>query len=275
MATTLATPITIQYPAVEGSLELDIRAGACRLTIAPAEQEAWVTGTYADPSGTLAVSTEGEGNRVVLSVPRSRAERRAAVFGTGAVADVARRFGLMSATPELTLYLGTARPFTLTLEAGASENHSELGALPITRLEMSHGAGTSYVNFSAPNPTVMTQLKLGVGAGRTEVRKLSNANFEHMSVEGGVATYVLDFGGDVRRTAEVNLATAKGSIEMRIPTALAVEVTSENLRGQPLVDAGFTKQGSRWVSKPVIDGKPPVLRIRSSMVLGQLSLVTT
>jgi len=116
-------------------------------------------------------------------------------------------------------------------------------------------------------------LKFGVGAGRTEVHQLGNANFEDLSVEGGVANYVLDFGGDLTRTAEVRLAITKGSIEVRIPTALAVEVTSENLRGKPRVDRGFVKQGSRWVSKPVIDGKPPVLRIRSSMVLGQLSLI--
>ncbi|HYM51259.1 MAG TPA: hypothetical protein VET65_11910 [Candidatus Limnocylindrales bacterium] len=258
MSTTLTTPITVPYPAVEGPLELRISAGACRLHLAPGDHEAWITGSYVDPSGGIAVSTEGEGNRMWIRVGRSPADM----------------FGVISGVPELTLHLGRARPFSLMVEAGASENQVDLGGLPLLRAEMNHGAGSMEVTFSTPNPVPMTLLKFGVGAGRTQVTQLGNANFEELSVEGGAASYLLDFGGAFTRPAEVRLATAMASVEARIPRTLAVELTSENLLGQPRLDGGFTRKGSRWLSQAAAAGGTPLLRIRSTMVLGQLTVVT-
>ncbi|HEX9095201.1 MAG TPA: hypothetical protein VF990_03765, partial [Candidatus Dormibacteraeota bacterium] len=116
MATTLTSPITIPYPGVPGDLELRIQAGACRLKLIPADHDAWVTGSYVDPSGGITVSSQTEGNRVTVRVGRSPADF----------------FELINGVPELTLEVGKARPFALVIEAGASENHVELGGLPIT-----------------------------------------------------------------------------------------------------------------------------------------------
>jgi hypothetical protein len=256
MATTLTAPITIPYPGVPGDLELRIQAGACRLKVKPADHDAWIAGSYIDPSGSIKVTSRTEGNRVTIHVGRSPADF----------------FELLNGVPELTLEVGKVRPFALVIEAGASENHIDLGGLPITRLNLRHGAGAFDVTFSAPNPVVMSELKFGVGAGRTEAHQLGNANFRSLLVEGGAANYILDFSGAGPQNATARISTAMASVEVRIPEGLAAEVTSENVLGQTRTDPGFTWNGGAWLSRAASEGKPIQLRIRSAMVMGQLHL---
>jgi hypothetical protein len=256
MATTPTSPITVPYPGVPGDLELHIQAGACRLKLIPADHDAWITGSYVDPSGSITVTSQTEGNRVTIRVGRSPADF----------------FALISGVPELTLEVGKARPFALVVEAGASENHIDLGGLPITRLNLSHGAGAFDVAFSVPNPVVMSELKFGVGAGRTEAHQLGNANFRSLQVDGGAASYVLDFSGAGLQGASARISTAMASVEARIPVELAAQVTSENLLGQTRADPGFSWDGGAWLSRAASEGKPIQLRIHSAMVMGQLHL---
>ncbi len=256
MATTMTSPITIPYPDVAGDLELRIQSGACRLKLRPAEHDAWITGSYVDAGGSIAVTNQTEGNRVTIRVGRSPADF----------------FGLISGVPELTLEVSKARPFALVIDAGASENHIDLGGLPIARLQLSHGAGAAEVTFSAPNPVVMSELKFAVGAGKTDGLYLGNANFKTLLVDGGAASYVLDFAGATLENATARISTAMALVELRIPPALAVEVTSENLLGQPRADLGFAQHGHVWLSPAAVQGKPIQLRIHSSMVMGQLQL---
>lgn len=257
MATTMATPVTIQYPPVEGDLELRIEAGACRLKLAPAEGDAWLTGSYRDPSGSIEIEASVEGNRASIRVGRSPA-------------DI---FGFISGIPELSLGLGKQRRFALSIAAGASENHLELGGLPITRLEINHGAGSVDVIFSAPLAAQTSLMKFGVGAGKTSVTGLGNVTFEDLAVEGGAASCLLDFSGTGLESGTVRLSTAMASVEVRIPKDLPAEVTSENLLGRPQADLGFVRRGNAWVTPAALE-KPTKLRIRSTMVMGQLRLTT-
>jgi hypothetical protein len=256
MASTLTRPLTIPYPAVAGDLELRVQAGACRLRVTPGGSDAFVTGSYSDPSGSINVTSQTDGNRVTIRVGHSPADF----------------FGLLSGIPELGLEIGKAHPFSLTIEAGASENHIDLGGLPITRLNLSHGAGAFDVAFSAPNPVVMSELKFGVGAGRTEAHQLGNANFASLLVEGGAASYLLDFDGAALANASARISTAMASVEVWIPPELAVQITSENVLGQTRADRGYTWNGGAWLSRAAAEGKPIQLRIHSAMVMGQLQL---
>lgn len=256
MATTMTSPITIAYPEVAGELELRIQSGACRLKLTPVDQDAWVTGSYVDPSASINVTNETEGNRVTIRVGRSPADF----------------FGLMSGVPELSLQLGKVRPFALVIEAGASENHINLGGLPLTSVQLNLGAGAAEVTFSTPNPLLMRELKFAVGAGKTEAYNLANANFQLLQVDGGAAGYVLDFAGAALQNATARISTALASVEVRIPPERAVEVTSESLLGQPRADSGFVQRGKEWLSQAAALGKPIELRIHSSTVMGQLQL---
>ena len=130
------------------------------------------------------------------------------------------------------------------------------------------------VTFSAPLPVPTTRMKFGVGAGKTDVYKLGNVNFEELAVEGGAASCLLDFSGSGLQNGSVRVSTAMAGVEVRIPAALATELTSENLLGQPQADSGFMRRGGAWLSRAAAEGRPVQLRIKSTMVMGQLRLVT-
>lgn len=257
MASTVQQPITIPYPTVEGDLDLRIEAGACRLRISASDTDEWITGRYHDASGSIDVESTVEGNRTSIRVGRS-------------AADV---FGFFSGLPELALQIGKRQPFSLSVAAGASENHLELGGLPVTRLEISHGAGSMDVSFSTPTTAAATLLKFGVGAGRTNVEGIGNVRFSDLIVEGGAANCRLDFSGMASPSGSVRLSTAMAAVELRIPRSLPAEVTSENLLGRPDADSGFTRRGNAWINQAALE-KATQLRVRSSMVMGHLTLTT-
>ena len=258
MATIASTPIRLDYLPAAGDLELRIQAGACRLKVSPGGSGAWITGSYHDPSGSVRLDCSVEGHRAVIQVGRSPA-------------DV---LGVISGIPELDLELGKGRPFALSIAAGASENHLELGGLPLTRLEIGHGAGSVAVTFSEAVPTSRVVMKFGVGAGKTDVYGLGNVDFEDLAVEGGAASCLLDFSGEALQSGAARIATAMASVEVRVPEGLSTEVTSDNLLGRPHADAGFARRGGCWLNHAAAVGKPVQLRIRSAMVMGSLRLST-
>ena len=125
------------------------------------------------------------------------------------------------------LSLGKSKPYALTIETGAGECSLDLGGLPITRLELKHGADKMDLDFSAPNPQRMSLLDLGSGAGSTEIKNLANANFAGMNVEGGAVGYILHFGGELQRDARVRIQTGLASIEISIPKSTAAKITPD------------------------------------------------
>ncbi len=257
MATTVSTPIKIEYPAADKQpLELRIEAGACRLRLEPGAGDLWVSGSCDDPSGSIIIDTTVDAGRASIKVGRSLVDA----------------FGFLSGVPELRLQLGVQRPFALSIAAGASENHFELGGLPLTRLEANHGAGSMEARWSTPVPGTVGRMKFGAGAGKTELYGLGNVPFEELLVEGGAASYLLDFSGQSLESGFVRVSTAMASVEVRIPSTLPAEVTSEVLLGHPEA-IGFRRRGDVWLTPAAADGSPVKLRIKSSMVMGRLSLV--
>jgi hypothetical protein len=254
-------PVEIAFPEASGVQELDLRitAGACRLKIRPAtgpDAALWVGGEYYDPTGSLSLSVEREGGRVRLKVGQ----------------EFANSINLIYGVPELNLTLGSRYAFALTVEAGASGMYAELGGLPITRLEMSHGAGTTELDFDAPNPVDMSLLKLGVGAGEIKARNLANANFDEMAVGGGAASCKLDFRGTLRHDGNVNIDTAMSSVEVYIPPEMPARIVSVVVLGSPEVDEGFTNREGVYWTPAALEGRMPMLRMHNSVALGRLAL---
>jgi hypothetical protein len=82
---------------------------------------------------------------------------------------------------------GTAQPYMLTIETGASDTAFELGGLPLTRLIIKLGAGKNVLRFSEPNPRAMSVFDLAAGVGSIEIFSLANATFADMRLDGGAA----------------------------------------------------------------------------------------
>lgn len=255
------TPITVPYPDVR-DLEIKISEGACRLNIVPGDGEAWITGTYTDPSGKRSLSVETSGGTAHIGED----------LGGSRLWKWLRGGYRPETIPHLDLVLGKARPFKLSIEIGASENRLDLGGLPISRLSLKHGAGKTGIDFSAPNPQVMTLLDVGAGAGSTELSHLANAHFAELTVEGGMAEFILDFGGTLQQDAHAHITSGMASVAVTVPASTAVRILPETSLGKVEGGEGFTTRDGAFWTPAATEGHTPVLTIEAKVSLGTLIL---
>ncbi len=250
--------IAVAYPEV-GERHLLIRVGACQLNITPSESDDWVTGSYSDPTKQLPLNVVQQGGTTTIT-QLNRIEPLNVSF---------------KGIPQFQLALGTTRPYALTIETGASNCEIELGGLPLSSLVIRQGAGACDVNFSAPNPHPLSLIEIGAGAAGLDMKNLANANFAEMKVAGGAAGYSFDFGGTLRRDAQVMITTGICAVDLFIPSRTASHVYTGAMLG--LVDAGdgFMRRDGAYWTQAALDGGTPLLTVRVSVALGGLDLRVT
>jgi hypothetical protein len=137
-----------------------------------------------------------------------------------------------SATPmgklkghRLDLQLTTAIPIELDLKTGVSESRIDLSKFQIKRLSLESGVGQTSVSFDKVNPVVCESMEIKAGVGEFRVVGLGNANFTDLSIKSGVGETRLDFTGDWRRDAEVEIKMGIGELVAILPRDLGVEVS--------------------------------------------------
>ena len=249
------TEINLPYPETSDR-HLKISVGACHLIIRPGESAAWVSGSYIDPVGILPLKIENEGGETRLMQALNPIEISGGFEGL----------------TTLELELGKARLYWLTIESGASEADIDLGGLPLSRLSIRHAAGRHTVNFSTPNQQALVLFSLTVGAGVAEVQNLANANLLEMVIEGGAATYRLAWGSELKRPANVRIATGISLVEISIPESVAAQLTTDSFLGNLELGEGvIQKEGTYW-TQSALDGGEPRLSIRASQTVGTLRL---
>ena len=251
-------PIAVPFPE-RGGLRLTLAMSACRLHVTPGETDFWVSGTYRDPTGQLPAVVD-------LNGPNARISQKYTASGV---------FSLVQGVPSFHLTLGKARPYLLTLEGGASENELDLGGLPLQRFIVKHGAGRLEVNFSTPNPEVMTLFELSGGAMTFNATNLANANFTEMRLEGGAATYSLDFGGTLRQDCRVRVSTGVSSVDLIVPDATAAKVSVETALAGLDVSNGWSKRDDAFWTTGAVNGGGSVLQVDANVAVGALRLVAT
>lgn len=252
---TPTTQIHIPYPASQDK-QLSITVGACRLNVRPGGGDAWVTGTYADPTESMPVRIAQEETRARITQEYSWPVH----------------WGRVHTPPVFDLALGTAQPFAMSLETGAGEAHLDLGGVPLTRLIARLGAGKFDLDFSAPNPQPMSLLDLAAGAAGMDAHNLANANCAEIVLAGGAAAYTFDFGGTLQRDTHARISTGLSSVSIAIPSTTAASITSESFLGSMEVGDGFTKQGGAFLTPAALKGQTPLLRIATSVALGSVRL---
>jgi hypothetical protein len=251
--------INVAYPAAE-DLHLRIALGACRFKARPGKGDAWVAGTYLDPTDRRPPRILEEGSSVTITEAEPSFERIPAVFG---------------GVPRYELGFGKERPFALTIETGASDFDLDLGGVPLSRLMVRQGAGKFELVFSVPNPEHMELLEVSSGAAGVELENLSNANFSEMRLSGGAAGYELDFGGALARDARVSIETGLSGVEISVPASTAARIVAETTLGRVDAGDGFTKREGAFLTEGALSGSAPVLEIRGGVRLGSLQLRAT
>lgn len=125
----------------------------------------------------------------------------------------------------LRLQLDRKVPAKLRLSVGAGDNELELGGIPVRLLKLETGASRTELSFSAPNPTVMEDLTLRVGASEFHGERLGNARFRRFTFEGGAGDVELDFtGAGWDGTAVGTVHMGIGSLDLRFPADLGVRL---------------------------------------------------
>ncbi len=252
--TSTSQSISIAYPP-SPEPELVIEAGVCKTVFSVVDQKTWLAGAYTDSSGEIPLDVAESKNGVKIRVKRPLID-----------------LGLP--TPVLDLRLGKARPFSLRISAGAGVDSFDLGGIPLERIEVKHGAGDLQIDFSAPNPQRLALIKLGVGAGKAEFRRLGNANFDEMEIEGGAGTFRLDFDGEFQRPGRVRIKPSIATLALRIPRSLSAEVRSDGILSRPLADDGFEAEVDRYRTRVAANGRPLMLIVHSSVAMGTVRLIS-
>jgi hypothetical protein len=252
-------PINVAYPAAD-DLHLRITLGACRFETRPGEGEDWVDGTCHDPTGKRAPIIRTKERPVTITEEEPFFERIPAIF---------------RGVPRYELEFGKEWPFALTIETGASEFDLDLGGVPLKALTVRQGAGRFNLDFSAPNPEYMSLLEVSYGAAGIELENLSNANFSKMRLSGEAAGYELDFGGVLKRDAEVTMETGLSAVEIAVPGSIVAKIVAETTLGTVDVGDGFTKREGAFLTEPGMAGKKPLLTIHAGVRLGALQIRAT
>ncbi|MEN8143714.1 MAG: hypothetical protein ABFS14_02075 [Gemmatimonadota bacterium] len=156
-----------------------------------------------------------------------------------------------------TLHFAVSRevPTNLSLEMGAVSADLDLGGAALTGLTVRTGASETTIRFDAPNPETMDKMVFKVGAAEFEARELGNANFRHLSFEGGVGEVMLDLTGEWKESADIEIKMGLGALELRLPRDVGVRVTKKTFLaafdrgGLQKVDGAYVS--SNWDSADV------------------------
>ncbi len=159
-------------------------------------------------------------------------------------------------------------PMALSIDAGAYDATFELGGLSLTNLTITDGAADATLSFAEPNPSEMTLLHYETGASNIKMEGLANANFNTMTFKSGAGDYTLDFSGDLKRDATVNIDTGLSNVILVIPDGVNAVVTVDS--GVSNIDAGpgWSQNGKRYVN----NGSGPTLTVLVDMGAGNLTL---
>jgi len=170
------------------------------------------------------------------------------------------------------LQLGTEKPISLEINAGAYKSDVVFGKVPLSTLKISDGASQSKITFDEVNPQTMKNFEYKTGASQVNLVNLANANFEDMIFESGAGSYTLDFNGDLQRDGKVSIKSGLSNLKIIVPSGTACTisltggVTNVSLKGT------WTVNSNRYTTQ-VLSG--PALNINIEMGVGNLELISS
>jgi predicted membrane protein len=119
-------------------------------------------------------------------------------------------------------------PLSIDAELGAGKSNFDFTGLTINELSISTGASSSKLSFDEKNAGEIKNLKVETGVSKFVANNLNNANFRKMEFEGGVGSYYLDFGGELKRDVKVDINVGLGSITVAVPKNIGLRIKYED-----------------------------------------------
>jgi len=203
--------------------------------------------------GALEISGEGASNLYSLDLEYDKASYQPEISYDPAAGDGRLTFRLESTrhggirserhANRARLSLTESIPVRLQINTGVGDARLALSHLRLTRLDLDAGVGGSRISAYEPNLVVCDEVRLRNGVGSLDAIGLGNLNFRRLDFEGGVGGANLDFSGDWRQDAEIQIQVGVGGVTARMPREVGVRVTAEKhfLSGFQL--DGFRREG--------------------------------
>ncbi len=215
----------------EEHLDVRVRFDAGRLIIRPAEEEVLYRMRLRYDEESFQPMADYDGERLDLGVE-----------------GIKRGFRWhKDNAQEMELSLARTVPMKLDVEFGAVRADVDLGGIMMTALDLSTGASESTVDISRPNRVRMSEAEFEVGAADFELQNLGNLNAESITVDAGVGKVALDFQGDWQGDADVSVDMGLGSLELRFPEGLGVQLRKDTFLTS-LDSEGLVKHGDSYYS---------------------------
>jgi hypothetical protein len=119
-------------------------------------------------------------------------------------------------------------PISFEIDVGACKGEFDFTGLRINNLDIDLGASSTEINFKKPNPERISEINIDAGASKLKMEGLGNANFDRLSFDGGVGDYTLDFSGELRHKAYVDIDVGLGSLTVLLPENIGVRIRKED-----------------------------------------------
>ena len=171
---------------------------------------------------------------------------------------------------EMRLGLSTMVPLDLELRLGATEARVDAGGLSLNRLRVETGAADAVLDFSAPNKSKLRRLDVQLGAAGFVITNLGNANVDYITVEGGVGSVDLDFGGAIKEDVTVDANVALGKFSLHLPSDVGVRIEVKKLLAS-FEHRGLYRRGNAYYSDNWDEAKIK-MRVRAETVFGAIEI---
>ncbi len=131
-------------------------------------------------------------------------------------------------TDEWYIELVDGVPLSIDAELGAGKSDFDLSGLIVNDLSISTGASSSRLSFNEMNTGEIKTLRIESGVSKFVADNLNNAHFSRMEFDGGVGSYILDFGGELKRDVKVDINVGLGSLNIIVPKKIGLRIKYED-----------------------------------------------
>ncbi|MCK9244498.1 MAG: toast rack family protein [Candidatus Marinimicrobia bacterium] len=145
-------------------------------------------------------------------------------------------------------------PIYYSIDLGLGEGRLDFTDLRVRDLKLQCGLSDVTVLFEKDNKEILRSLNVGTGLGNVDVKGLGFANIERFNVECGLGSTELVFNGGIQQDIRGKVEVGLGSVNIKVPDDIAVEVRSEssflsslNLHGFDRISNNLYRSGN-WKS---------------------------
>ncbi len=125
------------------------------------------------------------------------------------------------------LKFSDAIPMSYDIELGAGKGDFDFTGLKVRDLKLSSGASAVEFRMDEPNRVPCDYVTIESGVSKFTGSNLVNLNFKKLKFSGGVGAYKLDFGGELRRSASVEVEVGLGAVTLYIPRETPARIISD------------------------------------------------